>query len=220
MSSNWSALYARLVRSVNRHSRMMAFSELFPAEHPPSGFRDPARMLDWLHGRCGDRDARNAVLSRLLGYASGRAHTDLAVELLILALWPGLSVIRRRLLPFRETAVLEADLLAQVTVTIRQAHPSRIISVAATLLRNVERDLRRAYRKEVPGLTRAELATELTLRVATPDDAEAILKAAQAEFGADGVLVVAVHVAGFSQKDAGARLGLSHDAARKRCQRL
>ncbi len=177
-------------------------------------------MLDWLHGRCGDRDARNAVLSRLLGYASGRAHTDLAVELLILALWPGLSVIRRRLLPFRETAVLEADLLAQVTVTIRQAHPSRIISVAATLLRNVERDLRRAYRKEVPGLTRAELATELTLRVATPDDAEAILKAAQAEFGADGVLVVAVHVAGFSQKDAGARLGLSHDAARKRCQRL
>jgi DNA-directed RNA polymerase specialized sigma24 family protein len=51
------------------------------------------------------------------------------------------------------------------------------------------------------------------------DRPEAILTAARAALGEDGALLATVHIAGFSQKQAAGQFGISHDAARKRCQR-
>lgn len=51
------------------------------------------------------------------------------------------------------------------------------------------------------------------------DRPEAIIATAETELGEDGVLITAVHIAGYSQKEAARLVGISHEAARKRCQR-
>lgn len=222
MSSTWSALHAQLSRSVNRHSALIHFTTLFPAEDQPIAFRDPAHLFGWLHARGGDSEAKNDVLAGLLRAVGGNDRAgDLAVELLLLALWPGLCVIRYQLRSLCRTFSLDADLLGGLSTGIRSARPGRVNRVAATLLRNLERDLRREYIRDDQWTL---LSVDLDLvghKVTQPeaDRPEAICLAAQDALGEDGALLAAVHIAGFSQKEAAEHLGLSHDAARKRCQR-
>nr|WP_309501741.1 sigma factor-like helix-turn-helix DNA-binding protein [uncultured Roseovarius sp.] len=145
----------------------------------------------------------------------------MAVELLLLALWPGLCVVRRRLWPLCRNGTLDADLLSGLTIGIRRARLDRITRVAATLLRNLERDLRRLYISDEQA---ARLSIDLgtvghTLVQPETDRPDMILSAAQAAVGEDGAMLVAVHIAGFTQKEAASQLGISHEAARKRCQR-
>lgn len=146
---------------------------------------------------------------------------DLAVELLILALWPGLCVVRRRLWPLCRCGTLDADLLSGVTIGIRRAHPDRVNRVAATILRNLERDLRRLYIRDgqVARLSIGMDKIGHALVQRETDRPDMILSAAEAALGEDGALLFAVHIAGFTQKEAADQLGLSHEAARKRCQR-
>ncbi len=200
---------------------MNIFHDIFPTDHPPTGLRDPAQLLGWLHDRRGEPEVRNTVLRRLLVLASGGdARSDLAVELLILALWPGLCAVRNRLRPYRETETLDADLLSQLSIAIRRADPDSVARIAATLLRNVERDLRRAYQREARVSRHMDdYAAEQERHADDADPPEALLVPAQKTLGDDGVLLFAVHIAGFSQKQAAKCLGISHDAARKRCQR-
>ena len=222
MSSTWSALHAQLARSVNRHSALIHFATLFPAEGRRIAFRDPTHLLDWLHARGGDAEAKNDVLSGLLRAAVTKESAgDLAVELLLLALWPGLCVIRFRLRPLCQTGTLDADLLGGLTTGIRSAEPGRIRRVAATLLRNLERDLRRIYIRD-DRWNRSSVDLDLVgHKLAQPetDRLDSILASAQAALGEDGALLGAVHILGFSQKEAATAFGLGHDAARKRCQR-
>ncbi|WP_089905399.1 sigma-70 family RNA polymerase sigma factor [Loktanella fryxellensis] len=179
-------------------------------------------MFDWLHARGGDADAKNDVLQRLLRAAGGNDEVgDLAVALLLLALWPGLCVNRYRLRPLCRTDTLDADLLGGLTAGIRSAQPQRTRRVAATLLRNLERDLRRAYIRE-DRWSRLTINLDLVghkVAQTESDRPEEILSSARAALGEDGALLAAVHIAGFTQREAAAAFGLSHDAARKRCQR-
>lgn len=222
MSSTWSALHAQLARSVNRHSTLVHFAKLFPPEGRHILFRDPTHLLDWLHARGGDAEAKNDVLSGLLRAAGGNDKVgNLAVELLLLALWPGLCINRLRLRPLCQTGTLDADLLGGLTTGIRSAQPGRIRRVAATLLRNLERDLRRIYIRD-DRWNRSSVELDLVgIKLAQPetDRLDSILALARAALGEDGFLLGAVHLMGFSQKEAAAAFGLSHDAARKRCQR-
>ncbi|WP_272011137.1 sigma factor-like helix-turn-helix DNA-binding protein [Roseovarius sp. ZX-A-9] len=178
--------------------------------------------MDWLHAPAEDTEAKNCVLSHLLRVAGGKDREgDLAVELLLLALWPGLCVVRRRLWPLCRNGTLDADLLSGLTIGIRRARLDRITRVAATLLRNLERDLRRLYISDEQA---ARLSIDLgtvghTLVQPETDRPDMILSAAQAAVGEDGAMLVAVHIAGFTQKEAASQLGISHEAARKRCQR-
>lgn len=178
-------------------------------------------MLGWLHGPGGDPEARNKVLAHLLYLSKrGDAQGDLAVELLILALWPGLCAIRSRLRPCREIETLEADLLSQIATAIRRADPMHVTRVAATLLRNTERDLRRVYQRETRITQHKDEYAEFCQTLDDEADRpEAILATAETTLGDDGVLLVLVHIAGFSQKEASTLVGISHEAARKRCQR-
>lgn len=222
MSSNWSALHAQLVRSVNRHSVLTTFSTFLPPNKHFAEFRDPGQLLGWLHARGGHPEAKNAVLARLLDKACGdAAGNELAVKLLVLALWPGLCTIRHRLRPFSPTGTLEADLVTHLTIGIRSAKPERIGRVAATLLRNLERDLRCAYLRDadvrIP--TTGSEGIDAVPAEDEQDRPEVIAAAAAAVLGEDGVLLTAVHIGGLTQKEAGERLGISHAAARKRCQR-
>lgn len=222
MSSNWSALHAQLTRSVYRHSALTTFSTILPSDEGPGGFRDPGQLLGWLHARGGDPETKNTVLAHLLRRASSdTAGNELAVELLVLALWPGLSMIRHRLRQIAPNGALELDLVSQLTINIRSANSQKIRRVAATLLRNLERDLRRAYLRDAHANASEFDADQINAELVDSDldRPEVIAAAAAVALGGDGVLLTAVHIGGLTQKEAGERLGISHAAARKRCQR-
>jgi len=222
LSSNWSALHAQLSRSVNRHSTLTSFAALFPPGTRCRVFRDPSKLIDWLHAPGVKAEAKNEVLTHLLhAAASGNRAGDLAVDLLILALWPGLCVVRRRLWPLCRTGTLDADLLSTLTISIKGARLDRIKRIAATLLRNTERDLRRLYIRD-DRVAQLSIDMDTVGHMLTARDVgrpERIMSAAGSALGADGLLLAAVHIAGFTQKEAAERLGISHEAARKRCQR-
>lgn len=222
MSSSWSALHARLIQSVHRYSALATFSTLFPQNDRIGSFREPAQLLAWLHGKGPDPESKNKVLSRLLQKACGSPPgSDLAVELLVLALWPGLCTMRHRLRDLAPVGALEADLISQLTIGIRSAGPERIRRVAATLLRNLERDLRRTYLRDADArYTTCDCEGVNAIHADGPTDRpEEIAAAAVSSLGEDGLMLALVHIAGFSQKDAARLLGITHEAARKRCQR-
>jgi DNA-directed RNA polymerase specialized sigma24 family protein len=222
VSSNWLAHHAQLVRSVNRHSNIALFPKLFPKGTEVRSFRDPTQLLNWLHGRGGDPEQRNILLRTLHFAAVGDAELRrLAIELLILALWPGLCVARSRLRSFRELDQLETDLLSGLTEGILKSDPGKVTRVAATLLRNLRRDLLRTYRRDAQMVLsdHCDVMDEKTFAELREDRPEDIIKAAQRQLGDDGLMLALVHIGGVSQKDAARLLGITHDAARKRCQR-
>jgi len=209
---------------VNRHSNIGRFNTLTAAHPELDDFCDPGHLLGWLHGPDGLAEEKNVALAALLRTAtSGGTDADLATELLILALWPGLSTVRRRMRVAggMDLDVLDGELFGRLTVAILKADAEVIRRVAATLLRNVERDLRRS---EWQPSRRAECDVPLealaqTLRAPEPDRRDALRGHMVAALGDDGHLLFDVHVVGLSQKEAAGRHGLAHEAARKRCQR-
>ncbi|MCL1630138.1 hypothetical protein M3N55_15545 [Roseibaca sp. V10] len=223
MSSNWSALHAQLVRSVNRHSARIHINSLLQSDDKGLAFRDPTHLLGWLHARESDPAEKNDILARLLRAATGHGSSGIAAtELLLLALWPGLCVVRYRLRALCQGDDLDAGLLGNLSIGIRSAKAERINSVAATLLRNLERDLKRIYIGD-DNWARSAVDVDLLANkivAQNPKPPETILSAVQGALGEDGLLVGAVHIGGFTQKEAAEHLGISHDAARKRCQRI
>ena len=75
---------------------------------------------------------------------------DCALTLMLLALWPGLDAIRRRSV-WRKLGApdeIASDILARTTEAIRGLDLQRVNRIAATVLRNVERDMIRARQRE------------------------------------------------------------------------
>jgi RNA polymerase sigma-70 factor (ECF subfamily) len=190
-------------------------------------FRDPAALLDGLHRSSGNSDDKNLILTVLVEAAQGDGPTsDCALTMLLLALWPGLDAIRRRSIWRRIGSADEitSDVLARTTEAVRGLDLGRVNRIAATILRNVERDMIRARQRDA---ARERLASDIE-----PDDVPADLAGQQpaAEdahlqddlrklIGADALLVIRVAIEGFSQAEVAIELGLSETAARKRYQR-
>lgn len=222
MSSNWLALHAQLVRSVNRHSNIALFPKLLPKDVAGGSFRNSGHLLEWLHDQRGDPDLRNTVLRHMLASAvAGGGCSELASELMILALWPGLCLIRGRLRSFRAISQLDADLISGLSIGILRSDPGKVSRVAATLLRNLERDLRRTCMRNAQLVLTAEIDEKIKQFTSdrSDDRPEDIMQAARQQLGEDGLMLVLVHIAGFSQKDVAQFLGITHEAVRKRCQR-
>lgn len=204
-------------------------------------FCDQHALLDFLHSRHGDPDEKNAILEALVNEAqdcgAGAQH---AVTLLWLGLWPGLDAVYRRLSRhFRQAPEeLVSAISEQFTSAVHRADLSRIRRLAATLLLNVERDVRCGLRR-----ARAERSRQVRLpdrdgldalihgracrllhlclppEASADDEARLIHKSLARLLGVDADLVVAVVIFGDRQCEAADRLGISHDAARKRYQR-
>ena len=216
MSSSWSALHARLLRSVNRHP---AFQRLRQRQPELRRFGDPAALLAALHDPGADPETKNRLLRALIADAAGTRDSQTSTELVILALWPGLDAIRGRLVRRVRAADLDADLLGRLSLAIRTCDLGRVSRVAATLLRNLERDLRRDLGRQAKtdaGRSPLDL-TALADPYGTP--VGQIARRACRELGPDGPLVVGVALLGLSQKEAAEALELTHDQARKRYRR-
>jgi DNA-directed RNA polymerase specialized sigma24 family protein len=227
MSFAWHEIRDHLMHSSSTLSFQRSFNTLRRAKDPLAPFRDPAALLDGLHRAPGDPDDKNTILSALVEAAQNDGSaSDCALTVLLLALWPGLDAIRRRSIWRRIGSADEiaSDVLARTTEAVRGLDLGCVNRVAATVLRNVERDMVRARQRDA---ARDSLASDID-----PDDVPADLAGRQpaAEdahlqddlrklIGADAVLVIRVAIEGFSQVEVAGELGLSEAAAWKRYQR-
>ena len=225
MSFAWHEIRDHLMHSSTRLPFQRSFEAVRRSHAALAGFRDPAALLDVLHGTPGDPERKNRALRALVGAAQGKGPaSDCALTLLLLALWPGLDAARgrlRRQVRGREDE-LSAMILAGASERIRRMDLAAVSRIAATTIRNVERDVRRALVAERQRASVTDPVEEVA-ETQGPGAAEAgmglDLAAGLAALGKDAALVHAVSVEGLTRREAGARLGLGEAAARKRHQR-
>jgi DNA-directed RNA polymerase specialized sigma24 family protein len=227
MAFAWHVIRDHLMQSSSTLRFQRSFETIRQTRDGLMRFQDPIAVLDRLHGGGGDRDQKNLVLSALVVAAQGDGPaSDSALTLLLLALWPGMDGIRRRSIGRRLGTAEEitSNILARTTEAIRCLDLDRVNRIAATILRNVERDMIRARQRD---LERESVGTDID-----PDDLPderdwPHLGVGEARWqddlrsliGDDAALVTRVAIEGFSQAEVAVELGLSEAATRKRYQR-
>lgn len=225
MCLSWHQIREHLTASSSTFSFQRSFEAIRGAQVPLTPFGDPAAVLDALHRRDGDPHRKNCILIALVRAAQGdRPALNCALTLLLLALWPGLDAIRRRSLSRRLGTADEvaSDLLARTTEAVRGLDLGRVNWIAATVLRNVERDMIRARRRDLAHDKLPKELEPLVCKTSEPDPAisDSRLHAELRRFiGDDALLVIRVAIEGFSQAEVALELGLKESAARKRYQR-
>ena len=228
MRTSWSAIQLHLVTLCHRRSAELIFDQL-RARHPVIAETACVdALLDRQHNTTDPSVPRHAVVRALVAEAQGGGSTsDLAATILILALWPGLDVVRHRL--WRDWPDARDDLaeqiLGQIAIGIRRVKLASVRQVTATLIMNTERDVRRAFLRDKTQ-RRSELPIHVSLQdVANPaydDDGLDIVtwhKRLLPLLGRDTTFFLRILILGETQGEAARALGLSHDAARKRHQR-
>ena len=227
MCLSWHELRDHLTASSSTFSFQRGFDAIRRAQAPLKPFSDPAAMLDALHRSSGDPGKKNLILIALISAAQGTGNaSDCALTLLLLALWPGLDAIRHRSIWRRLGTQDEvtSDVLARTIEAVRGLDLGQVNWIAATVLRNVERDMVRARKRQAEreslssGIEPDEVSADQMGLQSQPEDA-ALPRNLQKLLGADALLVIRVAIEGYSQIEAGAELGLTEAAARKRYQR-
>jgi len=238
MRALWQSLNTSLMRSTETLSFQIQYEAVRRSEDVIQPFSDPCALLGHLHADGGDPDEKNKILAVLVVAAQGAGPVrDAAATLLWLALWPGLDALYRRLL--RHFAASPEELVSEIsdrlTTGIHRLDLHRVNRIAATLLRNIERDIRHVLRARW---------SEAASRNETPEDGEAPHRVGHPEsmlglpscinadvagsmiaalledwIGEDAGLVLSVVIHGETQREAARRFDIGHDAARKRYQR-
>ncbi|WP_099827958.1 RNA polymerase sigma factor [Oceaniglobus indicus] len=226
MSIAWHEIRDHLMLSSSTLNFQRNFEALRRNSEPLAHFADPAALLDTLHVGCRAPDDKNRLLVALVAAAqSGGAVSDCALTLMLLALWPGLDAVRRRSI-WRRIGTgdeVASEILARASEAIRGLDMQRVNWIAATILRNIERDLiRTRQRKDRHQSLRSEADPD---EIPTDDQASANASSALLHrdlvriVGKDSDLVIRVAVDGFSQAEVASEMGLSEAATRKRYQR-
>lgn len=227
MSFAWHEIRDHLMHSSTNLHFQRSFDAVRHAQAALAGFRDPAALLDGLHRTTGDPARKNVILSALVGAAQGDGPaSDCALTMLLLALWPGLDAIRRRSLWRRLGTADEvaSDVLARTTEAVRGLDLGRVNWIAATVLRNVERDMIRMRQRDQAreylgtGTDPDEVADSGDSGIGETGYAR-LNGAVRKLLGDDALLVIRVAIEGFSQAEVAVELGLTEAAARKRYQR-
>lgn len=233
MSFSWNALHAGLRADIARHRFLRCFNALTPGWADLSAFPEPQALLDQQHRVSVDaKPDRDRVIRALVGAAQvGGDSTSPAQTVLLLALWPGLDAVRGRLRRFRPAEDIAPDIIGAFIVEVGRINLDRVNRVAATLLRNLERGLKRAWQAEALHHTDS-FDEEWDLDETNPNDPVSSLPSREAIIddrlrwqrmrmiiGGDTDLVRRVVLEGYSQAEAGRFQGLAPDAARKRFQR-
>jgi DNA-directed RNA polymerase specialized sigma24 family protein len=227
MSIAWHEIRDHLMLSSSKLNFQRNFEALRRNSEPLAHFADPAALLDTLHIRGRGPVEKNRLLVALVRAAqSGGAVSDCAMTLMLLALWPGLDAVRRRSIWRRISTGDEvaSEILARASEAIRGLDLLRVNWIAATILRNIERDLIRTRQREDRHQSLRSEADPNEI----PVDGEVLSGDAIPELlhrdlvriiGKDSDLVIRVAVDGFSQAEVASELGLSEAATRKRYQR-
>jgi len=227
MSFAWHEIRDHLIQTSSTLSFQRSFETIRSRYEPIAQFGEPAALLDALHRPSGSAHQKNLILTALIRGGQGDdPEADCALTLMLLALWPGLDAIRRRASWRRigPADEITSEILARTTESVRCLDLQRVNWIAATVLRNVERDMIRACQREaerqsaVSDVDPDELAADHEAQ--DPAQGHAQLQDDMRRLiGADAWLVIRVAVEGFSQAEVAIELGLSEEAARKRYQR-
>ena len=226
MSFSWPRVRDKLMRTSSTLLFRRSLAAIQSDQPPLRRFADPAALLDYLHHGDDAAEQKNEVLTALVSAAQLSRTATCAQTLLLLALWPGLDAVRSRLIWRWKIAADDAsvDVITFVCEAIAGLKLEKVNRIAATLLRNVERDIGRNILSEA---VRAKRHTrcdpdQLSQIAASADTGAAELDLArevEAVIGRDAELVLSVAFEGLTQSEAGAALGLREAAARKRFQR-
>ena len=249
MRATWEALHQSLVRSTGTLTARSTFEKMKMSRPLLRRFADTGALLAHLHASGGDLDDKDRIYAVLIELVQAGGDQELATALLWLGLWPGLdAVYRRRLRHFLDQPhALVSEVGARFSGVIHNTDLCRVRRVAATLVRNVDRDigdaLKRSWAQQAahvdlsagdgdneanaigrqscgPNL-RTDGISELGLppRLDAASDVRALRDLLVGIVGDGAELVVGAVLYGESQREVGERLGLTHDAARKRYQR-
>jgi RNA polymerase sigma-70 factor (ECF subfamily) len=229
MRASWSALHSSFTSVLNRTSAETDFNAMRQAYSELAEFPNIAALMEHQHSATADAAVRFGVVRVLVAASqSAQAFRSTSQIMVILALWPGLDAVYWRL--WRGFPDARSDLAAEIIARIGEAIVTldleRVSSVAATLLRNLERDVRR-------DLICARLTLGAVLPIRDPAiEAQATMLSWQGTPGTrlvndrlvdlgpqDAQLLKRVILLGETQEEAGRALGLKPDAARKRYQR-
>lgn len=235
MRAQWEGVREALVQSIVTLESDLFFRELRRTRTAFAPFGTPPELVHFLASVGGDLDEKDAVYAALVELAQGRGRdSDLAFSIAMLGLWPRLDWVYRRNLRFFPAAPdeLVSEICDLFTSNVANADLCRISRVAATLVLNVNRDLRRRLRRSWGEARRRAtlpdddlLDTDEVVRGPWASDAseEASIRAVRewldAVVGIDRELLERVLIYGENKKEAGEALGLSHAAARKRYER-
>jgi len=227
MSIAWHEIRDHLMLSSSTFSFQRTFDAIRCSSEPLAHFADPAAVLDTLHVGCNAPEDKNRLLVALVAAAqSGGAASDCALTLMLLGLWPGLDAVRRRSI-WRRIGTgdeVASEILARASEAIRGLELQRVSWIAATILRNIERDLIRTRQREDrqqslrSDIDPDEIPTDGGVSQATASPA-LLHGDLNRIIGADADLVIRVAIDGFSQAEVAIELGLSEAATRKRYQR-
>ncbi|MCC5993800.1 MAG: sigma-70 family RNA polymerase sigma factor [Rhodobacteraceae bacterium] len=227
MSLAWHEIRDQLMRSSSTLGFQRCLRVIRDEQLCLQRFSDRTAVLEYLHHGNDAPERKNDVLAALVAAAQAAPQTaNCAQTLLLLALWPGLDAVRRRLIWRWKCAPddIAADVLGTVCQGIMGMDLAKVNRIAATLLRNVERDIGRALQRNADrDKLHSIIDPEVLPLDAATDDVFAsethLTREVEALIGRDAQLVLSVAWDGKSQAEAGAALGLSEAAARKRFQR-
>lgn len=227
MPSSWHQFHQNLAQSSSTLNFQRGFTAIKSAFPALSQFADPTALLEHLHRGSATSLQKNLVLQDLVTAAKANSRSgDSALTLMLLALWPGLDGVFRRSRARRlgDTDEIASEILARATTAIRGLDLTRVNWIAATILKNVERDVLRAHNRET---SRQSVQDPFDVdlhggifEVADPElEPEQLLAELTRLIGVDAELVLRVVIDGYTQAEAGKQMGLSEPAARKRFQR-
>ncbi len=237
--ARWEAIRQSFCDSLASLHVQQAFAT-YRSSHPSVGrFDQPETLVAYLANSQGDADEKNTILAELVTSIQRREALVLTLPLLTLGLWPGLDAAYRRCLQYFRSAPHElvSEVMGHFTNQVERLNFETVSKVAATLVMSTERDVM-TERKRLWNEARRERWLRRELRwVPCPrpladssklgcvrgrgfdNEARRLREWLEPIVGRDTDLVMAVTVGDASQHEAGAELGLSHEAARKRFQR-
>ena len=147
MRAQWHAFYQRLTSLIHRTSSEHQYEAIRMRYPALASLLNIDQMFFYQQCPGGDPEQRNAVLRSLVVDAqSGAVTSELAANILVLALWPGLDAVYSRLCRDypHERADISDDIVGQLTLGICRLDLVAVHRIAATLIMNTERDLRRS----------------------------------------------------------------------------
>lgn len=239
MRARWTALHESLVPSITTLKADQQFKTASKSEKALERFDAADALVAYLTNKDGDRDEKDRIYAALVRAVQANAEwRELASALVWLGLWPGLDAIYGHRL--RDFAGRPDELVTEisfiVTTTVARIALSGVNRLAATLVLNVERDVRDALKRHWADEARvvdvddpaATGPDEHLESKPTIDDRElpvdaADLPAVRAWLSdivhGDADLVIGAALYGFDLHELADELGIGHEAARKRFQR-
>lgn len=221
--SSWSTLHAGLCARISTRSFLQTWRGCVKGDPVLAKLGTPERVFGLLHGADAAPEQRNTVLAALVRLSQTPGGGDVAQPVLLLALWPALDAIRGRLRRhFDHPDELSAEIASRAAEQIGKLDLGRVNRIAATVQRNVKRDIVRALKREWATRAVSEVLDEDDPIGAPADPQRSVRNLTELlhdHVGEDAMLVTDVAILGYSLREVSENAGLSYEAGRKRYQR-